>query len=87
MPVKRNLDEGFVVGDETKRVTEEMYKSWVDLYGKEEADNLASMTQEDWDNVEFPPEVQKVLDELDDEEGDLLIGDESLLNEIDWLKD
>ena len=66
MPVKRNLDEGIVIGEETERVSQEEYRNWVELYGKEEADKLAAMTQEDWDNVELPQEVLDVLNQMDD---------------------
>ncbi len=88
MPVKRNLDEGFVVGDESSRAKRREYDSWVKSYGKEEADKLNAMSQEDWDNVEFPPEVQDVINEILAEEDDTLVidGDESLIDEIDWLK-
>ena len=68
MPVKRNLDEGIVIGSETEKSNRSEYKDWVNRYGKEEADKLASMTSEDWDAVELPQEILDALDEIESKE-------------------
>lgn len=66
MPVKRNLDEGIIIGEEVAKAKRDEYKDWVARYGKEEADKLASMTQEDWDNVELPQDILDALDEIEE---------------------